>query len=349
MKLFHKLEEAISISSTDSEFAVFSKEYELGGKRHFLVGSREEFWETYKNQSSKKHYEVILPGTPCKLFFDLEYDASLNTSTDGEQMTQALISVVKENISKKFGITITNSDLCILDSSDKKKFSKHIIFSSCIFKDCETCGSYVEDIISNLDLNQRKQLTVIIKGGREVLFIDQAVYTRNRNFRLFLSSKFGKNIPLIVSDIGHVENKHFNIPSEQTTFFQSLITNIPKGSTLVTYCRDQTLKTRVINSPIISGSQSIDHSPYPEFDRFLISLIKPGHIKKVIFHDNVRTNMPVIIYNVSGYNYCQNIQRCHKNNNVFFIANIYKRQIIQRCHDYECSTFSSVPIPLTDL
>lgn len=33
-----------------------------------------------------------------------------------------------------------------------------------------------------------------------VSFCDLAVYTKNRNFRLFLSTKFTKNVPLILSD-----------------------------------------------------------------------------------------------------------------------------------------------------
>ncbi len=37
-----------------------------------------------------------------------------------------------------------------------------------------------------------------------VSFCDLAVYTKNRNFRLFLSTKFTKNVPLILSDT----NKH---------------------------------------------------------------------------------------------------------------------------------------------
>lgn len=58
--------------------------------------------------------------------------------------------------------------------------------------------------------------------------------------------------------------------------------------------------------------------------------------------------MPVIIYNVKGYNYCHNLKRCHKNNNVFFVANVEKNQIIQKCHDFNCSSFSSFPYSLVE-
>ena len=56
------------------------------------------------------------------------------------------------------------------------------------------------------------------------------VYTRNRNFRLFLSCKLGKNNPLVLAK----ENKYKPKPpkgitrtEEEQIFLDSLVTNIP--------------------------------------------------------------------------------------------------------------------------
>lgn len=36
-----------------------------------------------------------------------------------------------------------------------------------------------------------------VQGGEEALFVDPAVYTRNRAFRLYLSSKAGKQVEAV--------------------------------------------------------------------------------------------------------------------------------------------------------
>ena len=342
MKLFYRLEEAISSIESTSDLAVFSKEYGVQGKRHYLVGPRADFWDSYKNQSPKNHYEVILSGTPCKLFFDLEFDISLNKSTDRVELTRTLISLVIENLKIEFGRRISLNDVCILDSTSEIKFSKHIIFISCVFIDCEMCGNYVKNMLSNLTLEQKQQLTVSNKKKQEVLIIDQSVYTKNRNFRLFLSSKFGRNVALKVVDVdSNEEQKHFQC--EKNIFFQSLITNIPTEVDIIVYSDEQySVKPKKLEER--SENQTTNKSPFPEFDKFVTSLIAPGKIEKVIVHENKNTNMPVMIYNVSGYNYCKNINRCHEKNNIFFVANIINRHIVQRCHDANCATFYSDPI-----
>ena len=128
MKLFYQLEAAITFSKNDPTLAVFSKEHGFGGKRHFLVCSREEFWKMYQNIPFKKYYEVILSEKPCKLYFDLEFDISLNRSKEEFQLTKLLIDVVMEQMMENFGIETSSEDLCVLDSSSEYKFSVHVIF-----------------------------------------------------------------------------------------------------------------------------------------------------------------------------------------------------------------------------
>ena len=111
-------------------------------------------------------------------------------------MTELLISLVKENMMKNYRVQIEASDLCILDSSTDKKFSKHLVFSNTIFTDCLTCGKYVANLLSQLTSDVLEKLSVVNRKGKNVLFIDQSIYSKNRNFRLFLSSKFGQNTPL---------------------------------------------------------------------------------------------------------------------------------------------------------
>lgn len=108
--------------------AVFAKEVGLSGQRHFLVATTEEFWDIYKKLPTKKHYEVILPGKPCKLYLDLEFLLDLNKSKDGNVLTDITIEVVKRSLLQDFGVRTNLEDVIILDSTSEKKFSRHLIF-----------------------------------------------------------------------------------------------------------------------------------------------------------------------------------------------------------------------------
>ena len=125
MRVFSKLMDAIEHSQTEEDLAVFSKEIALGGQRMFLVDSRLKFWEVYVKLPVKKHYEVILEGQPCKLYFDLEFEIKHNRNKDGSRMTQVLVELVTKTL-KSFGIS--SKDVVSLDSSSEMKFSKHLIF-----------------------------------------------------------------------------------------------------------------------------------------------------------------------------------------------------------------------------
>lgn len=213
MKVFPKLIDAITHSESESNLAIFSKEIGLGGKRHFLVCSREQFWEAYRKLSVKKHYEIILPNKPCKLYFDLEFDIRYNKERDGKVMTAELIELVVKTLKELLGSEVDLSDIIDLDSSSEVKFSKHIIFryilermelfmalsffkqyfntmffqkcsfSKCVFMDVESCRRFVDSISAVATPQQRILFTVLKKNDQQMLFIDNRVYAKNQNFR----------------------------------------------------------------------------------------------------------------------------------------------------------------------
>ena len=55
-----------------------------------------------------------------------------------------------------------------------------------------------------------------------------------------------------------------------------------------------------------------------------------------------------LVINLAGTRYCERIEREHASNNVFFLINFDKRQLVQKCHDPACAGFVShaVPLPL---
>ena len=72
---FNKQSEAIEFYLSHPDQKVFS--YEVMGStrviRKYVVCDIEIFWNTYEKCSDKNFYQVIVEGTPVKLFFDVEF------------------------------------------------------------------------------------------------------------------------------------------------------------------------------------------------------------------------------------------------------------------------------------
>ncbi|KAF0304410.1 DNA-directed primase/polymerase protein [Amphibalanus amphitrite] len=66
-----------------------------GGRRSYLVCHPSVFWhcDEQKSPDERCSYEVIRQGASCKLYFDLEYDRTLNPDRDGDAMVETLIEV----------------------------------------------------------------------------------------------------------------------------------------------------------------------------------------------------------------------------------------------------------------
>ncbi|MCO5548206.1 hypothetical protein L7F22_001663 [Adiantum nelumboides] len=216
-------------------------------------------------------------------------------------------------------------------------------------------------------LNKRRQhdeginSLYVLKGQsrqdcRSQLFLDQAVYSRNRSFRLPFSSKAGKTARLIPS--GRFGLKSM---SEREVFEDSLICRVGEeckkfltfstemgghGSSLVAgTVADVNVSGRLEKHAefCISGK-----SPFPEVDNFIetIACIDgiPGTIRSWYWF----SEYGVLVYNMNGNRFCENIGRQHKSNHVMYIVDFRTAGYYQKCHDPDCRGFKSPlrPIPL---
>uniref|UniRef100_A0A672KAQ6 DNA-directed primase/polymerase protein n=1 Tax=Sinocyclocheilus grahami TaxID=75366 RepID=A0A672KAQ6_SINGR len=229
-----------------------------------------------------------------------------------------LNSYVCEKLEEVYGLHCSARDVLNLDSSTSEKFSRHLIFMlpSAAFKDNSHVGRFIHDILhpalkslqkskpeapttevcprenrDDVDGSQAKRrkyeekdldfLIVKSKNGQEQLFVDLGVYTKNRNFRLYKSSKLGKNAAFCVAK----DNKFVPKPSKHTTkeeyiFLASLITNISfTGQRILTYDMPQkstagsqcsTLQIESHSSDLL-GEQKL--SPFKEVDEFVLTLV----------------------------------------------------------------------------
>jgi hypothetical protein len=179
------------------------------GKRKYLVGHFGRIADWYWRKSISKHlYEVIRQKTPCRLYFDLEFSKKFNMGIDEQALLEDFYEELTAEFKEHYGVELEQSRIIDLDSSTDEKFSRHWIIDldhEGFFEDAPTAGRFVKRLVTRLaeeqgtnQLHDRrptlaKHLFVRTKeSNKPTCFIDLGVYTRNRLFRCYGSSKFGK-------------------------------------------------------------------------------------------------------------------------------------------------------------
>nr|XP_018681352.1 PREDICTED: DNA-directed primase/polymerase protein isoform X5 [Musa acuminata subsp. malaccensis] len=146
---FPRQEEAIRFLKAHAQAKLFSYQDHLSGQRRFLVSTYSEFWRRYRCMDPKlrHHYEVIKEGLPCHLYFDLEFDKTVNADKNVDDMVDILMSVTFDILFDKYAIEANDGWIIELDSSTTKKFSRHVIIRipKVAFKDNSHVGAFVSE------------------------------------------------------------------------------------------------------------------------------------------------------------------------------------------------------------
>lgn len=186
------------------------------GKRKYLVGHFGRIADWYWRKCTNKHlYEVITQDTPCRLYFDLEYSKVFNDNIDDNMLLNEFRQELASDLKNFYNVDLDASKIIDLDSTTDKKFSRHWIIDldeNGLFEDAPTVGRFVKRLVGRLaeevatnQLQTRcptlsQHLFVKTKDpNKSSCFIDLGVYTRNRLFRCYASSKFGKSNALHVA------------------------------------------------------------------------------------------------------------------------------------------------------
>ncbi|KAL7079885.1 hypothetical protein ACQ4LE_000567 [Meloidogyne hapla] len=204
------------------------------GCRRFIAVELRDFYLWYRECASElKHfYEIILEDFPCRLYFDLEFPYDCNKEADGAALTIEFCKIVCSSLHSLLNIALDpNKNFLILDSSNASKFSAHVIVHvkegehEKLFPNNLAMKTIVMYICSNL----LKSNCCILNGPKGPIFIcDIGVYTRNRNFRIFQSSKCGKDTVLQLADYCRFyEENGQQLPKNAKIFLDSLV--IPYG------------------------------------------------------------------------------------------------------------------------
>ncbi|KAL4375601.1 hypothetical protein AHAS_Ahas05G0298100 [Arachis hypogaea] len=370
---FPRQDEAMKFAKDQEDVHVFSYQDHFNGQRRFLVSTYTEFWRRYKNMDSKfrHHYEVIQEGLPCHLYFDLEFDKRVNIGKDGDEMVDLFILVVLEAFQEKYSIHGNLDWIVELDSSTKEKFSRHLIIRipKVTFKDNSHAGAFVSEICSRIqnarETDKSFEKLFIMKdsscnGSTSHLFVDTAVYTRNRCFRLFLSSKAGKNSILLPT--GRFKCKNLD---EEEVFKASLICNMDVDCEKLLVCKPylDCVKTLHFDTELncnsgtscqipseftlntcsseVSTTYFVGNSPFPFLDKFILSVASVGNIPGKIHSWYLFSEFGLMVYSMTKNRYCERIGRHHKSNNVIYVVDLRRAVYYQKCHDPDCRGYRS--------
>ncbi|KRX80419.1 Coiled-coil domain-containing protein -like protein, partial [Trichinella sp. T6] len=363
-KIFRRQNEALTYlkscsSSEPLKLFCFESISMPAGCRTFLISTVSHFWNVYKNlpEFGRHCYEVIREATRCRLYFDLEFYFNSNPNHNGEQCIQIFVSFLCERIHESFGIECTYSCIVDLDASTEKKFSRHLIVhlpENAVFEDNLSVGNFVKDLcarLKSMSTEERRdrsleQLFVINDDGQETLICDLGVYTRNRNFRLFLSSKMNQKNPLKLAKACEFYTARGIEPSEQEVFFDSLIEVLDEKEANVLACTSDMFAHSVKHAAqqhstlknqdgILEGRH--ERSPFPEIDCFFEDYLQRQNpaaaVRSWIYFKNCQQLLLAVN---RRFRYCHRIGREHRRNHIMYMVDLKRAVFYQKCFDPDC-------------
>jgi DNA-directed primase/polymerase protein len=189
----------------------------------------------------------------------------------------------------------------------------------------------------------------------ETLVIDGGVYTRNRAFRLYMSSKAGKEA--VLQSTGRFGTDAW---APEQIFMASLVGNVDPSARLVRLF-DESKESgeaatararaaaaaghrhgRLLISSGIGQHPCYGPSAFPELDAFIESVCsarggRPGSIRSWVVLDPGDT----ILYNIKGNRWCGNVEREHRSNGVFYVVDMQQGLWFQKCYDPDCRNWRS--------
>lgn len=210
-----------------------------------------------------------------------------------------------------------------------------------------------------INLNEKKE-----KG----LFIDNKIYTRNRQFRTIFSTKFKKNSNLFLCPLSPIKFTNQKLSKHDFLKLTFVTLGSTNGATLFdAFPRDEMIfgdqvslvTPNIANEKkitIINKSKSIYRNNSKSTETFVRNVVRSLIEKFCIINninlDNVgqireiRFEGDEIAFCDLYCNFCLCVNRRHRNNKVYFVVNFRYGSIYQKC--YKCKNYSSPKIYLRE-
>ena len=208
-------------------------------------------------------------------------------------------------------------------------------------------------------------------GPRDASLVDTAVYTRNRAFRLVLSSKWGKKARLLPTSRffgrslvaaagmaasglseGAIQAREALAAASSTIFLESLITRVKSDALLVDGAADSAAAERTEQASsaaprnVVSGGQR-DSSPCPGTVAFICAAAAArGGGEAQCRSWSAFPEHGVLALTMCRNRWCDRIGRAHRSNNVSFWVDFRILGYYQRCFDPDCAGWRGDTLPL---
>jgi len=171
------------------------------------------------------------------------------------------------------GVDLDFRSILELDSSTARKFSRHLILPQVNFRSNEEAGVFVKELCRRCVDSQKEFMSVVdTSGDNKTTFVDQAVYSKNRCFRLIGSSKYGRSTPLIFT-----ERSPYAHQLHEQVFLKSLVSNVSPLEPCLSvddFPQSQSGSRLARRIPAVNGQQgSTGPSPHPYVDAIIAKLI----------------------------------------------------------------------------
>ncbi|XP_068746764.1 DNA-directed primase/polymerase protein-like isoform X3 [Montipora capricornis] len=209
-----------------------------------------------------------------------------------------------------------------------------------------------------VNLEELRELTINDGKGGFSTFCDQGtvgVYTKNRNFRIYRSTKIGKNSHLLKSDQNMFKPSakgrkgSFSKDPDYLMFLDSLVSNVSMHvggkDVKVLTCEscEKSSKTPIKGeaqdlSTQIPSQSGFEHSPYHIIDLFVSSVINKGDVQGVIRRWVFFPQGKLLTYDILKNQWCENIKRPHKSNHIMIVVDLKRGVYYQKCHDPDCKS-----------
>ncbi|XP_040891408.1 DNA-directed primase/polymerase protein isoform X2 [Toxotes jaculatrix] len=198
-------------------------------------------------------------------------------------------------------------------------------------------------------------LKVKNKDGQDCLLVDLGVYTKNRNFRLYKSSKVGRNAPFTVADNNQfIAKPEKGISVDESIFLASLVCNVSfTGQSILSWDVPETKESKTCRPHHQPGSDTDPGSlsgsltsPHQEVDNFVLTVVRKEGIQGGIRRWSYFVSEQLLVYDIARYRWCENVQKFHKSNNIMIVVDLKEEVWYQKCHDPDCRNFRSSSYPL---
>ncbi len=318
----------------------------------FIVASWHGFYRRYITvpQKQKRYYEVIRHGEPLNFFVDLDVELKDNprfedilTVASAVEETKSLVVKTMVESFPSLHAAMVDPFITVLDSTgvskDGPKISYHLIFRFPGFalKNMEVAKQLNDAIVRNTPDSSHCWVT---RKGKKAHIIDPAVYTKDRLFRLWGSTKFGEQRYLRIGNSAGAEDIF-----ELDLFCMSLIGYFPlleRAALQLLEMSNGNRGFKRLKKPANKEVEEIDRTlsnqvadKHPLID--IVAQLLPGKIYKVVPLDAGGTKVIFYILSKDCKIYRKTRGVPHSSNNITYWVDFRLMIMEQRCTDMDCA------------